>query len=142
MRSETSRSVAALLGVLFGGFGVVQAGLGLALFTLPEAWAFALPPSLLDGYVLAVIGALFLTGARVFPSDEETGVAYTYVAAVFAIAYGLLSLLVLLAGAADLLIAGGEEVPARVESIGPALYLTVLVLPAYLAAGKRFRQEV
>ena len=140
MRSETMRIVAALFGVLFGGFGIVQAGLALSLFTLPEAWAFALPPSLLDGYVLIVIGALFLTGARRFPSDEETGITYTSVAAVFAIAFGLLALIVLVAGAADLLLAG-EEAPILVESIGPALYLAVPAVLLYLGMGDRFRQE-
>ncbi len=141
MRSSTTRMLAALFGVLFGVVGIVQAALALSLFTLPEEWAFFLPGNLLDGYVLTVIGALFLTGARAFGFDEETGIAYTYVAAVFAIAFGLLSLLVLFAGAADLLIAGGEETAALVERIDPALYLAVPTLALYLGVRTRFRQE-
>ncbi|KAF5053393.1 hypothetical protein DSECCO2_398860 [anaerobic digester metagenome] len=140
MRHELVRTAAAVLGVLFAGTGVAQSAAGLSLVQFSGTWASALAPDPLDGFVLAVIGVIFLTGVRSPPADHGGLVAHSWVGAALAIGFGLLSLVVALSGAADLLLAG-EAFTDPFVSIGPALILAVPAALLYFVVRPEPRRD-
>ncbi len=133
MRPELMQTGAAVLGALFVGFGLAQAAFGILLVQFSGALASIIALDPLDGFVLAVIGVIFLSGARSHPADHGGHTAHIWVAAALAIGFGLLSLIVALSGAADRLITG-ELVSTPLTFVSPALFLAVPAALLYYVA--------
>ena len=91
----------AVLGALYTGFGALQI---VAVFTGP-AVPFV-PASVFWGFVLLVIGAVLLRGARNLSRGLDDGIVFVNVGILLSVAFGAIALLAAGAGALEAAIAG------------------------------------
>ena len=109
----------AVLGALYTGFGALQI---VAVFTGP-AVPFV-PASVFWGFVLLVIGAVLLRGARNLSRGLDDGIVFVNVGILLSVAFGAIALLAAGAGALEAAIAG--EAWSVADAITPAAYLAVI----------------
>jgi hypothetical protein len=121
----------AVLGALYTGFGALQI---VAVFTGP-AVPFV-PASVFWGFVLLVIGAVLLRGARNLSRGLDDGIVFVNVGILLSVAFGAIALLAAGAGALEAAIAG--EAWSVADAITPAAYLAVIGAAGFLAWCRRF----
>ncbi|PKL62704.1 MAG: hypothetical protein CVV31_05005 [Methanomicrobiales archaeon HGW-Methanomicrobiales-2] len=121
----------AVLGVLYGGLGMLQIVSAVTYLALPFV-----PASFFGGFVLLVIGAVLLTGARKFAQGLDEGVVFVNVGILLSVAFGAVTLLAAGAGALEAVIA--EEAWSIADAITPAVYLAVIGAAGFLAWCRTF----
>lgn len=132
---------AGVMGILYLCFGIVQ--VATVVPVLAELAALiAVPADPLGGYVLCVIGLVFLTGVVALRSGEGTAVAYLFVGALLSLGFGLVALLTIGAGWLETVLFGepGEWSAGAVAV--PMLYLAVGSLAGFRAWGRQFLRGV
>lgn len=131
----------AALGVLYAACGllqVVQAIFG----TMESLEALLIPGNIFSGFVLLVIGTVFLTGVRKLSGGTEEGMPFIYVGILFSVGLGLVELLALCALGADAYLIGEWTDWSAADAVNPLLYLAVIGVLGLLAWGKEFFRGV
>ncbi len=132
-------------------FGVVLGALYVGTATLQFIWAifgplvdlevFLISGDVFSGFVLLVIGAVLLAGARKLSTDTgEGGMSFIYFGIFLSVLFGLVALCSLGAGAleATFFAEEGEEVWSVMDVATPLLYLAVIGVSGFLAWGREF----
>ncbi|MDD2439958.1 MAG: hypothetical protein PHD41_07100 [Methanosarcinaceae archaeon] len=153
---QKEKRFALVLGSLYAAAGLLQLILGTGLagifFYLGQPGevlhaallAFAdmlfIPADILGGFVLLVVGATFLSGAKELGAGISEGKAYVYVGTLLALTFAVVYLLTLSGNALDAFVLGGEALKnwSFLSDLKPGIYLAVLALPAYLSRKTRF----
>ena len=109
-----------------------------ALFGLANA--LFIPPDVLGGLLLLVVGATFLSGAKELRMGIPEGVAYVYVGTLLSLTFAIVYLLTMSGNALEAFVLGCEDFEdwTFLSDMRPAIYLAVLALPAYLSRKTRF----
>jgi hypothetical protein len=95
---------AALAAILYLFFGAMQISVALGLISS----SYGIPADIMGGFILLVVGTIFLTGLREMGLGIREGVSYIYVGIVIALAFSVIYTVIL----------GGD---AFAEAIGPML---------------------
>ncbi|MDD4568285.1 MAG: hypothetical protein PHU37_10320 [Methanoculleus chikugoensis] len=131
----------AVLGVLYAACGllqVVQAAFG----PVESLEALLISGNIFSGFVLLVIGSVFLTGVRKLSGGTEDGVPFIYVGILLSVGLGLVELLALCALGADAYLIGEWADWSAADAVNPLLYLAVIGVLGLLAWGKEFFRGV
>lgn len=132
---------AGVMGILNLCFGVVQiASIVPGLADMAEM--IAIPADPLGGYVLCVIGLVFLTGVVALRSGEEAAVAYLFVGILLSLGFGLVALLTIGAGWLEAVLFGEPGEWSAVTMAEPMLYLAIGSLAGCQAWCRQFFREV
>ncbi len=139
MSDGTKIIFGAVLGALYVGTAILQ--FIWAIFgPLADLEVLLISGDVFSGFVLLVIGAVLLTGARKFSTDTGEGVSFIYVGIFLSVLFGLVALCSLGAGAleATFFAEEGEEVWSVMDVATPLLYLAVIGVSGFLAWGREF----
>jgi len=132
-----------IAGLLYGLFGVLQILSaivpGLAGLLAPVF----IPTDIASGFVLCVIGAVFIVGAQEIHARIAGGEAFLYVGMLLSVAFGLIMLLDLGAQGVDTALFGVEGSSwSLTQMIVPMLYLALLSLAGFAAWGRSFIRDI
>ncbi|WP_342770906.1 MULTISPECIES: hypothetical protein [unclassified Methanoculleus] len=132
----------AVLGLLYVVFGLLQFVQAVfeAVSGVPMAGLAALlvPGNVFSEFVLIVVGAVLLTGAKKLSGGAEEGMPFIYVGILLSVGFGLVALCSMGAGALEAAAfpEEGAEPWSVVDTITPILYLAVIGVLGFLAWGK------
>jgi hypothetical protein len=128
-----------LIGTLYVLFGLLQilAGLGLATETFESLY---IPGELFSGFVLLVIGAVFLYGFKELSAGVNEGVAYIYVGILLALIFVLIYLFVMGANALETYVVESEDFEGwtPLDDMRPGLFLGIFPLFGFLKWKSKF----
>ncbi len=132
-----------IVGLLYCLFGVLQILSvivpGLARILAP----LMIPSDIASGFVLCVIGAVFIVGAQEMHARIAGGEAFLYVGMLLSVAFGLIMLLDLGAQGIDTILFGNEGNSWSVtQMIVPMLYLAMFSLIGFAAWGRSFIEDI
>ena len=132
-----------ILGLLYCLFGMLQI-LSVILPGLARLLAPALiPVDIASGFILCVIGAVFLFGAREMNTRTAGGEAFLYVGMLLSIAFAVITLLDTVAqGVNAILFGDGNSTWSGTQMIVPMIYLAVLSLAGFMKWGRRFLRGI
>jgi hypothetical protein len=133
---------AAVFGILYLLFGIgmiLSAAVPyLAGFTGP----YHLPADPAAGFVLCVVGMVFLFACRRLATDSANGYAFLYVGMALALIFGIVALLSLLAQGAEILVFGNGEPWDPLLMVVPMLYLAVVPTLGLYTWGRSFMSNL
>lgn len=136
--SDTAKLVyGAALGALYLVAGALQV-LVAVVGPIPGLDAFYLTGNLFGGFVLLVVGAVFLVGARNLARDAGEGAIFVSVGALLSVGFGLVELLALSAAGLDAFLLREGAGWSVAGLVSPLLYLAVFGAAGYLAWGRKF----
>lgn len=131
-----------MTGLLYLSFGIFQIGMSILPGIADTAAVAAIPPDMLGGFVLCIIGAVFLSGSTGMRSGTEGAVAYLFVGLLLSLAFGLVALLSFGAGWLEAALFGdGEEWPMA-GLLEPMIFLAVISVIGYVVWGREFFMRV
>jgi hypothetical protein len=93
-----------VLGALYVVFGILQFLQAFGVIPIPDS--LLVPGDLFSGFVLLVIGAVLLTGAKKLSAGAEDGLPFIYVGILLSVGFGFVELLALCALGADAYLVG------------------------------------
>lgn len=125
----------AVLGVLYVAFGLLQFVLA-AFGPVESLEALLIPGDLFTGFVLLVVGAVFLAGVKKLSSGAADGMPFVYVGILLSVGFGLVELLALCALGLDAYLVGEWADWVVTDAINPLLYLAVIGVFGFFAWGK------
>jgi hypothetical protein len=135
MKNEMKGVFAAVMGILYLGCGLLQ--IGSALFPGLAAME-VVPPDILGGFVLCVIGLVFLAGVQGMRSGTPGAVAYLFVGLLLSLAFGLVAFLAIGAGWLETALFGDMSEWSMAELAAPMLYLALGSVAGYAVFGREF----
>jgi F0F1-type ATP synthase assembly protein I len=136
--SDTTKLVfGAVLGALYVVIGLFQI-IGAVIGPLPGFDAFYLTGNLFSGFVLLVVGAVFIAGVRKLAAGAGEGAIFVSVGVLLSVAFGLVELLALCAMGVDAYLVGEWADWSAADSMNPLLYLAVIGAVGFLAWGRTF----
>ncbi|WP_214020177.1 hypothetical protein [Methanoculleus sp.] len=136
--SDTAKLVfGAVLGVLYLVIGLLQM-VGAVVGPLPGLDALSLTGNLFGGFVLLVVGAVFIAGVRKLAAGSGEGAIFVSVGFLLSVAFGLVELLALCALGLDAYLVGEWAEWSVADAVNPLLYLAVLGAVGFLAWGRTF----
>lgn len=139
MKNEMKIVFAAVMGILYVGCGLLQIGSGL----FPELAAMeVVPPDILGGFVLCIIGLVFLAGAQGLQSGTPGAIAFLFVGLLLSLVFGLVAFLAIGAGWLETSLFGDMAEWSLAEMAMPMLYLALISLIGYAAWGRKFFREI
>lgn len=133
---------AALVGAIYAVFGIVQILAGI----LPDFAAilepYLIPGDIVQGFVLCVIGSVFLYGTAEMHAHRAGSEAFLYVGLLLSLAFGIIMLLDICATGIDTAVFGedGENTWELVSFAVPMLYLAVFSVIGFAAWGRKFTE--
>lgn len=133
---------AATVGAIYVVFGVLQILAGL----LPNLAAMLepcyIPADILQGFVLCVIGAVFLYGTSEMYSRRAGAEAFLYVGLLISLAFGIIMLLDICATGINSVVFGqdGENIWPLSSFAVPLLYLAAFSVAGFAAWGRKFTE--
>jgi len=132
-----------IVGLLYCLFGILQI-LSVIVPGLAGVLApFLIPSDIASGFVLCVIGAVFIVGAQEIHARIAGGEAFLYVGMLLSVAFGLIMLLDLGAQGVDTILFGGEGASwSLTQMVVPLLYLALLSLAGFAAWGRSFIRDI
>jgi hypothetical protein len=134
----------ALAGAIYAVFGIVQILAGI----LPDLAAalepYFIPGDIVQGFVLCVIGSVFLYGTAEKHARRAGSEAFLYVGLLLSLAFGIIMLLDLCATGIDTVVFGeeGENTWDLVSFAVPILYLAIFSVIGFAAWGRKFIREI
>lgn len=135
MNNEIKAVFATVMGALYLGFGILEIGS----WIVPGLAAIAVVPAdILGGFVLGVIGLVFLAGVPGLRSGTPGAIAYLFVGLLLSLAFGLVAFLVIGAGWLETALFGDLSEWSAAEIAVPMLYLVLGSLAGYAAWGREF----
>ncbi len=136
MKNDIKGAFAAVMGVLYILCGILE--IGSAIFPGLAAME-VVPADILGGFVLCVIGLVFLAGVQGLRSGTPGAEAYLFVGLLLSLSFGLVSLLAIGAGWLETALFGDIMSEWSVaEMAAPMLYLALGSLAGYAAWGREF----
>jgi len=134
----------ALVGAIYAVFGIVQILAGI----LPDLAAalepYFIPGDIVQGFVLCVIGSVFLYGTAEMHARRAGAEAFLYVGILLSLTFGIIMLLDLCATGIDTVVFGeeGENTWELASFAVPMLYLAVFSVIGFAAWGRKFTKEI
>lgn len=135
MKNKMKGVFAAVMGALYLGFGILEIG----------SWVFSglaamavVPADVLGGFVLCVIGLVFLAGVPGLRSGTPGAVAYLFAGLLLSLAFGLVAFLAIGAGWLETALFGDLSEWSAAEMAVPMLYLALGSVAGYAAWGREF----
>lgn len=129
-----------VLGALYVVFGILQFLQAFGVIPIPES--LLVPGDLFSGFVLLVIGAVLLTGAKKLSAGAEDGLPFIYVGILLSVGFGFVELLALCALGADAYLVGEWADWSVMDTITPLLYLAVIGVLGFLAWSREFLRGI
>jgi len=132
-----------IIGLLYCLFGILQI-LSAIVTDLARVFSpFLIPSDIASGFVLCVIGAVFIAGAREMNARTVGGEAFLYVGMLLSVAFGLIMFLNLGAQGINTILFGGVGSSWSVmQMIVPMLYLAIPSLAGFAVWGHGFLQDL
>ncbi|MBP2030705.1 hypothetical protein J2755_001653 [Methanohalophilus levihalophilus] len=129
-----------ILGLSYSLAGIVQIGKGIGLLNSAFAESLFIPGETAGGFVLLVVGAVFIAGWNTFRADQQEGIAYVYVGILLSLIFAAVYMLSMVANGMEayLLSAEGFENWTPLSDLKPAVYLGLAALGAYLGWKEKF----
>jgi hypothetical protein len=138
MASQGKTLFAAVFGTLYLLFGIVMI-LSAAIPYLAElAGSYLIPSDPAAGFVLCVVGMVFLFACQRLATGSANGHAFLYVGMALALIFGIVALLSLLAQGAEIVIFGDGEPWDPVQLLIPMVYLALVPAIGLYAWGREF----
>jgi hypothetical protein len=133
-----------LVGAIYCLFGIAQLLGGILPDLAGALEPYLIPADIVQGFVLCVIGAVFLYGAREMNAKSPGGEAFLYVGMLLSVAFGAIMLLDIGAQGVDTILFGeeGENSWPLTQFVVPMLYLAVFSVAGLSAWGRRFLREI
>jgi hypothetical protein len=130
---------AGVVGLLFIIFGLIQIIVG---FGYSAQWSELLfiPADLIGGFILILIGAIYLYGFKELKSGIQEGIAYVYVGILLSLGFLIIYLFVMGANALSAYGLGSEDFIGwtLLDDMKPGIYLGLLSLIGFLLWRKKF----
>jgi hypothetical protein len=137
MKNEVKVVFAAVIGTLYLLFGILEIGSwifpGLAVAVME-----VVPADVLGGFVLCVIGLVFLAGVQGLRSGKPGAVAFLFVGLLLSLAFGLITFLAVGAGWLETALFGDMSEWSVTEMAVPMFYLALVSIAGYAAWGREF----
>ena len=135
MKNEMKIVFAAVMGILYVGCGL----LGIGSWIVPGLAAMAVvPPDILGGFVLCIIGLVFLAGAQGLQSGTPGAAAFLFVGLLLSLAFGLVAVLTIGAGWLETALFGDLAEWSAAELAVPMFYLALGSVAGYAVWGREF----
>jgi len=113
--------------------GVPYLIIGLAQFVLSLTGPHIIPGDPIGGLVLALIGIIFLYGARDFLNDVTDGISFYYMGIILSFIFSVLFILILIADWAEFLLENEDFLDwSPREDVVPGIYLVILPMLFYV----------
>ncbi len=133
---------AAVFGILYLLSGIVMI-LSAAIPYLAELTGpYLIPADPAAGFVLCVVGLVFLFACRRLAQGTANGHAFLYVGMALALIFGIVALLSLLAQGAEIVIFGDGEPWDPVQLLVPMVYLALVPAIGLYAWGREFISDL
>jgi len=128
-----------IIGILYILFGIVQIIVGLG-FGSEITKSILIPNDVLGGFILVLLGAVFLYGVKELNRGINEGVAYVYVGIFLALIFLVIYLLIMAADAIEKYIIVSEDFLTwtPLDDMKPGIYLGILALIGFLIWRKKF----
>ena len=125
---------ALLAGILYAITGLIQivAGFGLEIGLTD---ALFIPADIFGGFILLVIGSVFLFGVKELNEGLNEGVAYVYVGIILALVFAGIYVLVIGANALEayVILSDDFEGWTPLDDMKPGIYIAIIPLIAYFS---------
>lgn len=138
MTPTLKTAFAAVFGILYWLFGLTMILSALVPVLAEPAGQVMIPTDPAAGFVLCVVGTVFLFACRRLAAGTAGGQAFLYVAMGLALIFGIVALLSLLAVGADLVLFGDGEPWDPTRILVPMVWLAVLPTTGFYAWGREF----
>lgn len=135
MKNKMKGVFAAVMGALYLLCGIL--GIGSWIFPGLAAMEFV-PADVLGGFVLCVIGLVFLAGVPGLRSGTPGAIAFLFVGLLLSLAFGLVAFLAIGAGWLETALFGDLSEWSVTEIAVPMLYLALVSITGYAAWGREF----
>jgi len=137
MTSTLKTTFSAVFGILYWLSGLTMIISALVPALAESAGQFMIPADPAAGFVLCVVGTVFLFAYRRLTAGTGNGQAYLYVAMGLSLVFGIVALLSILAVGADLVLFGGESWNP-VQILVPMVWLAILPAIGLYTWGREF----
>ena len=119
-----------IVGVLYLAFGFIQLIVGLGIRSKLTESLF-IPNDIIGGFVLVLIGIIFLFGVKELYEGLNEGVAYIYVGILIALVFMIIYSLIIVANAINTYVLINEDFSnwTPSEDMRPGIYLGVIPIP-------------
>ena len=135
MKNGMKGVFAAVMGAFYLGFGILE----ICSTIFPGLAALeVVPADILSGFVLCVIGLVFLAGVQGLRAGTPGAVAYLFVGLLLSLSFGLVALLAIGAGWLETALFGDLSEWSGAEMAAPMLYLALGSVAGYAAWGREF----
>ena len=138
MASTLKTAFAAIFGILYWLFGLTMILSALFPVLAELAGQYMVPADPAAGFVLCVVGTVFLFACQKFAAGTANGQAYLYVGMGLSLIFGIVALLSLLAVGADLVLFSDGEPWDPVQILVPMVWLAILPAIGLYAWGREF----
>jgi len=135
MKNSITVIFSGIMGALYLVVGVLQ--IGSWVFPGLAAWE-VVPPDVLSGFVLCVIGLVFLAGVPGLRSGTPGAIAFLFVGLLLSLAFGLVAVLTVGAGWLETALFGDLAEWSAAEMAVPMLFLASGSVAGYAAWGREF----
>jgi len=126
MTSSLKTTFSAIFGTLYWLSGLTMIISALVPALAESAGQFMIPADPAAGFVLCVVGTVFLFAYQRLTAGTGNGQAYLYVAMGLSLVFGIVALLSVLAVGADLVLFGDDESWDPVQILVPMVWLAIL----------------
>lgn len=133
---------AAVFGVLYLLFGIIMIVSALVLPLAELAGTYLIPADPAAGFVLCVVGLVFLFAYRSLSAGTGTGPAFLYVGMALALIFGIVALLSLLAQGAEIVFFGDGEPWNPIQILVPMFWLALIPTIGMYAWGRGFISDL
>lgn len=135
MKNSIKLFFSGIMGALYLGCGFLEIGF----WIVPGLAAMeVVPADILGGFVLCVIGLVFLAGVPGLRSGTPGAIAYLFVGLLLSLAFGLVAFLAIGAGWLETALFGDLSEWSAAEMAVPMLYLALVSMAGYAAWGREF----
>lgn len=138
MAQDKKTAFSALFGVLYVFFGLMMIMAAIVPDLTEPAGRVVVPADPAGGFVLCVVGAVFLFSYRHLKAGSADGAAFLYMAMALSVLFGIVALLSLLAEGADLVLFGEGEPWDPAMLLVPMVWLAVIPAIGLYAWGRDF----
>ncbi|HIH26519.1 MAG TPA: hypothetical protein HA256_00690 [Methanoregulaceae archaeon] len=139
MKNSIKLFFSGIMGALYLGCGFLEIGF----WIVPGLAAMeVVPADILGGFVLCVIGLVFLAGVPGLRSGTPGAIAYLFVGLLLSLAFGLVAFLAIGAGWLETALFGDLSEWSAAEMAVPMLYLALGSMAGYAAWGREFFRGV
>ncbi|MFA5331781.1 MAG: hypothetical protein WC342_05335 [Methanoregula sp.] len=134
----------ALVGAIYAVFGIVQILAGILPDLATALEPYSISGDIVQGFVLCVIGSVFLYGTAEMHARRAGAEAFLYVGLLLSLAFGIIMLLDVCAIGIDTVVFGeeGENTWELVSFAVPMLYLAIFSVIGFAAWGRKFVKEI